>query len=146
MDVLSKPLRIKRRIGFSETDAAGLIHFTTYFTLMEAAEAELFRSLGIDLLRESDGKTYGFPRIDCQCKFRRPLGFDDPVTVSLDIEAIVANRICYTFTFTGPDGTTCASGSMTTAYVCRGTDGQLQSSDLPDSVRESLEAWKNQQV
>ena len=39
MEKTENRMIIERRIAFSQTDAAGLIHFTTYFTLMEEAEA-----------------------------------------------------------------------------------------------------------
>jgi hypothetical protein len=35
---------------------------------------------------------------------------------------------------------------MTTAFACRDADGQLQSADLPEEVRDALEGWKNQQA
>jgi len=144
MQLPPSPLVITERVGFSQTDAAGLIHFTTYFTLMEAAEAELFRALGLELLRTEGGRTFGYPRIDCQCRFRRPVGFDDLVTVELRIGNIIDNRIHFDFHFLGPDGARCATGSMVTAYACREEGGGLSSEPLPAPVCEKLQAWKNQ--
>ncbi|HSH09051.1 MAG TPA: thioesterase family protein [Oceanipulchritudo sp.] len=144
MQLPSSPLVIHQRVGFSQTDAAGLIHFTTYFTFMEAAEAELFRSLGLELLQTDKGRTCGYPRVDCQCRFRRPVGFDDLIQIELRIGSIQDNRIHYDFLFLGPDGSRCATGSMVTAHACREEEGSLSSVPLPAAVREKLEAWKNQ--
>ncbi|MGY8650976.1 MAG: acyl-CoA thioesterase, partial [Verrucomicrobiia bacterium] len=37
---------ITRRVEFSETDAAGIVHFANFYRYMEYAEHAFFRSLG----------------------------------------------------------------------------------------------------
>ncbi|MEX0326731.1 MAG: acyl-CoA thioesterase [Puniceicoccaceae bacterium] len=144
MDLPASPLVIERRVAFSQTDASGLIHFTTYFTMMEAAEAELFRLLDIPLLEESGGCTRGFPRVDCSCQFKRPVGFDDSIRIKLHLEELRENRLHYRFDFTGPNGRTCAEGSMVTAYAMRDASGRLQSATIPEETLSLLKTWKNQ--
>ena len=144
MDLPASPLVIERRVAFSETDASGLIHFTTYFTFMEAAEAELFRQLGITLLQKADGLISGFPRVDCQCQFRRPVGFEDVLKIEMRIEKLEAMRIHYGFTFTGPKGKTCAVGTMVTAYVHGDDSLRLRAAPMPGEVLNLLKTWKNQ--
>jgi YbgC/YbaW family acyl-CoA thioester hydrolase len=140
------PLAIERRVAFSQTDAAGLIHFSTYFIFMEAAEADLFRELGLPLLVNEPGETRGFPRVDCQCRFRRPVHFDEVVRIELSIESLEAGRIHYRFVFFNAAGDRCASGSMSTASATRTAGGDLAGVPLPVEVRSKLEAWKNQPV
>ena len=41
-----------RRVEFRDTDAAGIMHFSTYFTYMEEAEHELFRRLGTTVMQK----------------------------------------------------------------------------------------------
>lgn len=144
MNYPSLPLVVERRVDFSHTDAAGIIHFSTYFVFMEAAEAELFRQLGISLLWQDSGGTYGFPRVDCQCRFRRPVAFDALVRTELNIEKILSGRIRYQFRFLDESGELCAEGTMVTACAQRNDDGKLEAILLPDPVREKLEGWKNQ--
>jgi acyl-CoA thioester hydrolase len=144
MSLPPSPLILERRVDFAQTDAAGILHFSTYFLYMEAAEAALFRELGIPLLwRDADG-AFGFPRIDCHCKFRQPAEFDDLIRITLRIEEILSGRIHYAFTFTGQDGRRRATGAMTTACAHRDEAGQLRSVPLPERVRAALTAWKNQ--
>jgi acyl-CoA thioester hydrolase len=38
--------KVRRRVEFSETDMAGIVHYSNFFRYMEAAEHEFFRSLG----------------------------------------------------------------------------------------------------
>lgn len=40
-----------RRVEFAETDAAGIVHFSSFFLYMEQAEHALFRSLGLSIFR-----------------------------------------------------------------------------------------------
>ena len=140
------PLVIIRRVAFCETDAAGIIHFTTYFAFMEVAEAELFRCLGLSLLWEEGDTRYGFPRVDCQCRFRRAVHFDEEVTIEMRITEIQESRIQYAFTFSTSDETRCASGSMTTAFTRRARGERLEALPVPDSMRRKLEQFKNQAI
>jgi hypothetical protein len=41
-------VRLRRRIEWIDTDAAGIYHWTTAFRLAEAAEAALYTALGIE--------------------------------------------------------------------------------------------------
>jgi YbgC/YbaW family acyl-CoA thioester hydrolase len=138
------PLTLEQRVAFSQTDAAGLIHFSTYFIFMEAAEATLFRDLGLKLLQSGGEETRGFPRVDCQCRFRRPVHFDEVVRTELTIDSLDAGRIHYRFTFFNEAGERCATGSMSTASARRTATGELAAAPLPGDVRSQLEAWKNQ--
>lgn len=145
MIVMENPdnrLTVQRRIAFSDTDAAGLIHFSTYFKLMEEAEAELFRTLEIPLLSSDSEGIAGFPRVDCSCKFRMPLRFDDLVLIELGISSIRATRVSYTFVFYSAGGDVCAEGTMVTAYVSGKHGARLTASGIPDNIRNALESWK----
>lgn len=43
---MAEVFRYERRVEFRDTDAAGMMHFSTYFTRMEEAEHAFLRSLG----------------------------------------------------------------------------------------------------
>ena len=46
-----------RRIEFRDTDAAGIAHFSVFFTMMEEAEHEFLRHLGLSvLMRDEKGR------------------------------------------------------------------------------------------
>ncbi|HKJ90941.1 MAG TPA: thioesterase family protein [Oceanipulchritudo sp.] len=144
MPLPPRPLVLEQRVAFSQTDAAGIMHFSTYFFFMEAAEADLFRQLGHPLLSQSGGTSLGFPRVDCQCRFRLPVGFDELVRTELTLEGILSGRLAYRFTFSNAAGRRCATGSMTTACASRNPDGSLSASPLPGNLLNALHAWKNQ--
>jgi YbgC/YbaW family acyl-CoA thioester hydrolase len=144
MELPPCPLKTRWRVAFDQTDAAGLMHFSTYLQFMERAEADLFRSLEHPLLWEDEGQARGFPRVDCQCRFRLPVYFDEWVETRLTIEALQAGRIEYAYVFFREDGRRCATGRMTTACAVRDGEGKLQGTSLPEDLRSALHAWKSQ--
>ena len=141
MDFPPPPLRLRRRIEFSQTDAAGLAHFSTFFFFMEAAEAELFRGLDLPLLQEGPEGATGFPRGDVQCRFRRPLAFGDLVETRLTMGEVTARRLHYDFLFLNEAGKRVATGTMTTVFARRERGGNLAADDLPSAWRERLQQW-----
>ena len=59
--------RILRRVEFSETDMAGIVHYSNFFRYMESAEHAFFRSLGLSVVdrpeHAPEGERVGWPRV-----------------------------------------------------------------------------------
>ena len=62
--------RLKRRVQFYETDAAGIVHFSNYFRYMEEAEHALWRSAGITI--SGSGSEIGWPRVSVSFEYLQP--------------------------------------------------------------------------
>ena len=76
----------KRRVEFSDTDMAGIIHFASYYRYMEEAEHAFFRSLGLRIMQsQSDGSVIGWPRVSASCSFEAPAYFEDVLDVRLNV-------------------------------------------------------------
>jgi len=127
-----------RKIEFSETDMAGLVHFSNFFKYMETAERDFFEAAGLDLIRTKPGELVGWPRARAECKFSAPLRFGDTIDIHLAVKTIKERAIDYQFRIfrRNPDGsrTQCGKGHLTTILSELTTDGQLQSVALPDHV------------
>ena len=52
---------ITRRVEFSETDLAGIMHFTNYYRWMEICEHEFLRSVGLSVDMEDENGRFGWP-------------------------------------------------------------------------------------
>ena len=63
---------ITRRVEFSETDLAGIMHFTNFYRWMEICEHEFLRSVGLSVDMEDENGRFGWPRS------RHPAGLNDP--------------------------------------------------------------------
>src|SRR5512136_137201 len=88
-----------RRVEFSETDMAGIMHFSNFFRFMEAAETAFMRSLGLSVLLQKSGLNFCLPRVHAECDYAAPLQFEDEVLVRLLVERKGTRSLTYQFRF-----------------------------------------------
>ena len=69
--------KVVRRVEFSETDMAGIMHFSNFFRFMETAEHGFFRSLGLAIINDKAHPGIGWPRVRAECDYKAPLHFQD---------------------------------------------------------------------
>ena len=125
-----------RRVQFSETDLAGIAHFSAYFRFMEEAEHALWRAAGLSI--GAAEKTGGWPRVSAAFDYKSPLRFEDEFDVVVSIAEMTRRSIRYGFTiFRG--NVLVGTGTMT-AVCTKKENGQLQAIDLPTEVVEGLRA------
>ncbi len=136
----------KRRIEFRDTDAAGIVHFSAFFPMMEAAEHEMLRSLGIEILPDeptSDDATNDtlppltWPRVSASCIYNAAARFEDLLTISVTVAKIGNSSVKYEFVFSRDDELI-AEGRITAVCCELLTGGRLKKHVIPDSVRERL--------
>ena len=103
-----------RRVEFRDTDAAGIVHFSAFFPMMEAAEHEMLRSLGISIMpREEDAEpTVTWPRVAASCEYTAAARFDDSLQISVRVAKIGTSSVQYNFRFLR-DQQLIAKGSVT---------------------------------
>lgn len=130
---------MSRRVAFSETDAAGLMHFSRYLVWMEDCEHALLRSLGATV-HAVDDSSHLYPRVSVHAEYKRPLRFEEEVDVRIAVRVRSARSITYAFTFTRRgDDTPCATGQS--VVVCsRETNGKLAAVPLPPALARALDA------
>lgn len=127
------------RIEFADTDAAGLLHFSAYFRLMEATEHAFYRSLGGSGFVEDGKGRRGMPRVSASCEFLRPLRFEDEVEVRLRLRKAGERKVGYDFEFrVRPDPEPAARGSMIVVHAQRSRDGRFRSAPLPAFLRDAI--------
>jgi YbgC/YbaW family acyl-CoA thioester hydrolase len=130
------------RVEFAETDMAGIVHFSNFFRMMEAAEHAFFRSLGFTIHGPEDDTTVGWPRVSAACDYRAPLRFEEEVEIHLVVAEVRSRSIRYQFIFRKiADGTEVARGSV--AAVCAIVDqatGKLVPVLIPDRIRARITA------
>ena len=128
-----------RRVEFRDTDAAGIAHFSRFFTWMEEAEHEAVRSVGMSVMPNDQTPIdlqVGWPRVSSTCDYFRPLRFEDEFQVAVSVTELSDKSVTYLFEFShGPHAI--AKGSMT-AVCCRLVDGTIRSTPIPDVLRERL--------
>lgn len=130
--------RTRRRVEFSDTDAAGIVHFSRFFVFMESAEHAFWRALGTSVHSIWDGRSIGWPRLKATCEFSRPVRFED----ELDIRVAVARKGARSLTFCVElehEGRRVAAGELITA-CCELRPGQRpRAIDIPRALAERIE-------
>lgn len=134
------PFTIKRLIEFRDTDAAGIVHFSVYFNLMEVAEHALLRSVGMSVFLKHEGADLSWPRVSVSCDYQAPLRFEDEVEIGVTISRLGGKSISYEFVMR-KEGTICATGKIT-AVCCVIEHGQKpRPIEIPTAIREKLSSF-----
>jgi YbgC/YbaW family acyl-CoA thioester hydrolase len=122
-------------VAFSETDAAGLVHFACFFRYFEDTEHALWREAGLSI--HSEDSAIGWPRISATCEFHRPLKFEQEFDVTVRITEMARRTISYSGEITRA-GERIATGHWRIAAVTRQPDGSIRSTDIPAEVAACL--------
>ena len=134
--------KITRRVEFSETDMAGIVHFSNYYRYMESAEHAFFRSLGYSIVTKQTEPPVGWPRVHASFDFKHPLRFEDEFEVHLRVTEKKSRSLSYTFTISKlNDGTLteCATGKLTVVCVTKNADGTMSAAPIPEEVAGCIE-------
>jgi YbgC/YbaW family acyl-CoA thioester hydrolase len=134
--------KVTRRVEFSDTDLAGIMHFAHFFRFMETAEHRFFRSLGFSIVTASTDPPVGWPRVHAACDYRQPLHFEDEVEVHLLVREMHRKALAYAFRFfrvePGPRMEV-AQGSLTVVCVSRQPDGRMKATAIPKPIADRIE-------
>lgn len=134
---MPEAFRYERRVEFRDTDAAGIVHFSAYFTYMENAEHHFLRSIGLSVFDHDEHGSITWPRVSAKCDYTAVLRFDDLVRIEVRVARLGTKSVTYAFRFT-LDGHTVATGEMV-AVCCRIRDDAVpESMPVPDRIREKL--------
>ena len=92
-------LRTIRRVEFSDTDLAGIVHFSRFFVFMETAEHRFLNAVGTSVDSEIQGRRIGWPRLQASCEFFRPVRFEDELEILLEVLRKGTKSLTYRVTF-----------------------------------------------
>ncbi|WP_237607451.1 acyl-CoA thioesterase [Roseimaritima sediminicola] len=126
-----------RRVEFRDTDAAGIVHFSAFFPMMEEAEHALLRSLGLSVMQPDGPDAHlAWPRVAAHCDYQAAARFEDELTIEVAVEHLGGKSVRYGFAFRR-DQTPIARGQLT-AVCCRLSDQGLESVPIPADIRRKL--------
>jgi len=137
--------KVQRRVEFSDTDMAGIMHFSNFFRFMETAEHAFFRSLGFSIAPGGVGQGHariGWPRVHASCDYHRPLRFEDLVEIHLLVREKRSKAISYQIHFRKLKGAIpeeVARGRLTVVCVAQGADGVMKATSIPDDIGAKIE-------
>lgn len=124
--------KIRRRVEFSETDMAGIVHFSNFYRYMESVEHAFFRSLGLSI---APGGEIGWPRVHASFDFRKPLRFEEEFEVELLVKEKRARSLMYTIIVRKLDGAEVARGTLGVACIRKDPEtGEMRATPIPDHI------------
>jgi acyl-CoA thioester hydrolase len=130
-----------RRVEFSDTDMAGIMHYSNFFRFMETAEHGFFRSLGLSIFKDDAHPEVGWPRVHAECDFHAPLTFGDEVEIHLLVTAKKSKALSYIFHFrklnSSPPAQV-ARGSVTVVCVTE-QNGKMAACAIPAAVADKIQ-------
>ncbi len=131
-----------RRVEFSDTDMAGIMHYSNYFRFMETAEHAFFRSLGLSIVSSPSDAPVGWPRVRAECDFTLPLYFEDEVEIHLLVREKRSKSLSYIFKFRRLNDSpprNVAQGAVTAVCVTHQPDGKMRACSIPKSLSDRIQ-------
>jgi YbgC/YbaW family acyl-CoA thioester hydrolase len=130
-----------RRVEFSDTDMAGIMHYANFFRFMETAEHAFFRSLGFSIVDGKVDPPIGWPRVHAECDFKAPLHFEDEVEIRLLVSEKRSKSLSYIFKFIKLNAAPpleVARGGLTVVCVSH-HGGKMTACAIPKWVADKIE-------
>jgi len=132
-----QPLRatLTRRVEWADVDAAGRLHHSFIFRLVESAELRLMEASGI--LREFSTSA---PRVHHEVNYLGALHAGQDATASISLDRLGRASVTYSFEvwaepFGGRPRSLVATGVVVAAHVAQGDN---HATPWPDSIQRAL--------
>src|SRR5712671_6112833 len=133
--------KVIRRVEFSDTDMAGIVHYSNFFRYMEVAEHEFFRSLGFSVVTRQVDPPVGWPRVHAECDYQQPLQFEDEVEIHMLVNEKKSKSLSYVFRFRKLNATPVvevARGSLIVVCVTH-QNGKMAAATIPKVIADKIE-------
>ena len=132
--------KVQRRVEFSETDMAGIMHYSNFFRFMETAEHAFYRSLGHSVVMKDVDPPLGWPRVRAECDYFKPLKFEDLVEVHMLVKEKKGKALTHVFRFYKLNGSReeVARGALTVVCVAH-VNGAMRAVEMPKELADKIE-------
>ena len=138
---MAETFKTSRRVEFRDTDAAGIVHFSVFFTYMEQAEHEMLRRVGLNVMTKENDKVISWPRVQAACNYRRSIRFEDVIDIVISVKRLGTKSIQYGFEFFHQQDRI-ADGEIT-AVCCVVEHGKPPVPiEIPGSFRQALSPYE----
>ena len=136
--IMHSEFHTTRRIEFSDTDMAGIVHFSRFFVFMETAEHAFLRSLETSVSAEWEGNKIGWPRLEATCTYLSPAVFEDVLDIYLTVIRKGTKSLTYRFDFFC--GEIAIARGKLSAVCCICNPGEkIRSIPIPDFIADQIQ-------
>ncbi|HJO05621.1 MAG TPA: thioesterase family protein [Acidobacteriota bacterium] len=130
-------LTIQRKVEFSDTDMAGIVHFSRLIVFMENAEHAFIEALGASVHMDHDGIRLGWPRVAVEAQFKSPARFNDVVDIHLRVLSKKSKAITYGFSIRVGERLV-GTGSMT-SVCCAMEESGPRAIEIPAFIADQIQ-------
>ena len=128
------------RVGFSDTDAQGIVYYGRYNPYFDLARVEYLRTLGL-LHRREEGD---FVMRANDVEYFAPAVFDDQIAVFVRVRRIGRTSVTFEFAaYREPDDVLMVTAHQTLVHVDR---AERKPSPVPQSYRDAVTAFEGEDV
>ena len=143
---MSKPpfkFGARTRVGFSDTDAQGIVYYGRYFPYIDLARVEYLRMLGL-LGMEIGERGVEFVTRAGTIEYHAPAVFDDELEVFIRIARIGRTSLTYEFAvYRAQDDLLMVTGRQTLVLVDL---DERKPCEIPQELRETIRAFEGHDV
>ena len=143
---MSKPpfkFDARTRVGFSDTDAQGIVYYGRYFPYIDLARVEYLRMLGL-LGMEIGERGVEFVTRAGTIEYHAPAVFDDELEVFIRIARIGRTSLTYEFAvYRAQDDLLMVTGRQTLVLVDL---DERKPCEIPQELRETIRAFEGHDV
>jgi acyl-CoA thioester hydrolase len=133
----------RTRVGFSDTDAQGIVYYGRYNPYFDLARVEYLRSLELLHYRAGAGRGDFVMRAN-DVEYFAPARFDDELEVFARVSRVGRTSVTFQFvTYKVDDGTLMVTAHQTLVYVDLKERTALP---VPDDYRETIAAFEGDDV
>jgi acyl-CoA thioester hydrolase len=135
--------RLRLRVRFGETDAAGIVFYGTFLSWFDAGVSNIIRIPGIPSAQKDGKPTFVLPIVEVNAKFFAPLRVDDEFDLVSTAVTIGTTSVRFDHEAFALDGTRIATGFEQRVH-CRIVEGAFIKEPLPDVLRAHLSERKDE--
>ena len=133
----------RTRVGFSDTDAQGIVYYGRYLPYFDLARVEYHRSLGL-LGMEIGGEGVEFVMRACMIEYHAPAVFDDEVEVYIRLSRIGRTSATYECAaYRLRDDVLVVTAAQTLVLVDL---DERRACPIPESYRERVRAFEGEDL
>ncbi|KSW12570.1 hypothetical protein CF15_07600 [Pyrodictium occultum] len=125
------------RVHWSETDAAGIMHFSNFFRALERCEEDMLASLGLmDSIVGQMPPRIVFPRVHAECLYQAPLRLGD--TYRVEVTGIELGRKSIRYSFRIVNETLGSPSAECSIVAVAYSIAEGRSIPIPEEMRRKL--------
>jgi acyl-CoA thioester hydrolase len=128
------------RVGFSDTDAQGIVYYGRYLPYFDSARVEYLRDLG--LLRGEHAAGHEFVMRACAIEYHAPAEFDDLVEVFVRLARIGRTSATFEFAaYRAADDALMVTATQTLVLI---DPAERRPVPIPDGYRTTIAAFEGE--